>query len=511
MSSLAECAKLSPPPRTAKTKRNRKVSASKATKPSNRSTTEIDRAVESAPQSSFLGYDGDASTLTLDGTMNSLNSIDTTMLNLFDNPFRDDSLFQIQESAQSVPPLSEPSPVSNPSDPFIAPLPNDTSTVSAVRETFSELEAAGNDRVDEGDEGSGVVDVIQFLMEGQDAADDRNQNEANPATNSSADSTSDRAQDADEADHEELARNYVLRKVAKIDGKIKKYEAKLAVLREKRTAYRAQLDPEEAAPPDAPDAVDQNKTGDDGQPPDSRYSQIDAMEFMRSGSAMLKYGRFGYPHFRHFELSEDGRFLLWYSAAKKLKKSRIELSTVSALRKGQLTPIFRKHLQPRLASCSFSVIYGDGKSLDVITKNRSAFVLWTKGLAKILEHHQLRLPLPTELWVKIVKRNQQSIEERFAMQPQPQRKTVERELKATTERFNKLMAVGSDAKWDSLRAMEPVRRRLVELEQEMERIRHLFEAKTMSVASHEIWRTTVELKALKNKIQAITKEHKARA
>jgi len=486
MSSLAECAKLSPPPRTAKTKRNRKVSASKATKPSNRSTTEIDRAVESAPQSSFLGYDGDASTLTLDGTMNSLNSIDTTMLNLFDNPFRDDSLFQIQESAQSVPPLSEPSPVSNPSDPFIAPLPNDTSTVSAVRETFSELEAAGNDRVDEG---SGVVD----------------------ATNSSADSTSERAQDADEADHEELARNYVLRKVAKIDGKIKKYEAKLAVLREKRTAYRAQLDPEEAAPPDAPDAVDQNKTGDDGQPPDSRYSQIDAMEFMRSGSAMLKYGRFGYPHFRHFELSEDGRFLLWYSAAKKLKKSRIELSTVSALRKGQLTPIFRKHLQPRLASCSFSVIYGDGKSLDVITKNRSAFVLWTKGLAKILEHHQLRLPLPTELWVKIVKRNQQSIEERFAMQPQPQRKTVERELKATTERFNKLMAVSSDAKWDSLRAMEPVRRRLVELEQEMERIRHLFEAKTMSVASHEIWRTTVELKALKNKIQAITKDHKARA
>jgi len=466
MSSLAECAKLSPPPRTAKTKRNRKVSASKATKPSNRSTTEIDRAVESAPQSSFLGYDGDASTLTLDGTMNSLNSIDTTMLNLFDNPFRDDSLFQIQES-----------------DPFIGPLPNGTSTVSALRETFSELEAAGNDRVDEG---SGVVD----------------------ATNSSADSTSERAQDADEADHEELARNYVLRKVAKIDDKIKKYEVKLAVLREQRTEYRSQLDPEEAAPPDA---VDQNKTGDDGQPRDSRYSQIDAMEFMRSGSAMLKYGRFGYPHFRHFELSEDGRFLLWYSAAKKLKKSRIELSTVSALRKGQLTPIFRKHLQPRLASCSFSVIYGDGKSLDVITKNRSAFVLWTKGLAKILEHHQLRLPLPTELWVKIVKRNQQSIEERFAMQPQPQRKTVERELKATTERFNKLMAVSSDAKWDSLRAMEPVRRRLVELEQEMERIRHLFEAKTMSVASHEIWRTTVELKALKNKIQAITKDHKARA
>jgi len=276
-------------------------------------------------------------------------------------------------------------------------------------------------------------------------------------------------------------------------------------LKQQRSQYRVQLD--------KPAAV----RGEDRRD-HTKYEQVNAMEFMRTGSAMLKYGRFGYPHFRQFELSENGQFLMWYSSGKKLDKSRIDLSTVTKLQQGQLTPIFKKHLQPRLASCSFSLLYRDGKSLkslDVITKNRSAFVLWTKGLHKIIEYHrQCRLrgrdqgpPLPTTLWMKTIKRNAQTIKDRLSKLPEPPKKVVARELAEAMRRLESLLKVSRDSKWDDVPAMEGVKTRLVELEQEMERNRHLFESKTMNVASHEIWRTSVEMKALKNKIQAISKAH----
>ena len=56
--------------------------------------------------------------------------------------------------------------------------------------------------------------------------------------------------------------------------------------------------------------------------------------------------------------------------------------------------------------------------------------------------------------------------------------------------------------------MDVVKKRLVDLEQDVAKIRNSFQTKKLNVASHEIWRTSVELKALDNKIQAILKSYK---
>ena len=186
------------------------------------------------------------------------------------------------------------------------------------------------------------------------------------------------------------------------------------------------------------------------------YETINAIAWMKNGSAMLKYGRFGYPHFRHFELSEDGTHLQWYSSSKKLGKSRIGLNQVIMLQKGQLTDTFKKHLQPRLASCSFSLIYGNGsKTLDVITKNKSAYSIWTKGLEAIIEYYQntkqriydqndKSLKFPQDVMVQIVKRDEESIAKRLALQPEPPKKIVEKDLEIAVKRFKKLTIICND-------------------------------------------------------------------
>ena len=259
------------------------------------------------------------------------------------------------------------------------------------------------------------------------------------------------------------------------------------------------------------------------------YETINAIEWMKQGSSMLKYGRFGYPHFRHFELSEDGQSLQWYSSSKKLQKSRIDLREVLMLQKGQLTDTFKKHLQPRLASCSFSLIYANGsKTLDVITKNKNAYLIWTKGLEAIIEYNQTikqrdyglprmvnkndenkDIEFPQNIMIKVLKRDEESIAKRLALQPQPPKKLVQRELEIAIKRFKKLTFTCNDIKYSNINEMDVIKKRLVDLEQDMEKIKNSFQTKSLNVASHEIWRTSVELKALDNKIQAIVKSYKS--
>lgn len=583
---------LPPPPKASKNKRKLKRRRSNPIDQTKKCDPQPPSLADPQPRSfamgemdrlpSMLSYDADSSAFSFgDNFNNTLNSLDTTMLNLVDNPFRDNSILQsdspLKEStplaiatfppSQSKENLASPKGLSDmyTSRPFICGDLKDTSILSGLHDTFSDKERQNEEQQDHDPK---RMDVFQFLTEGRRDGDDDlleglggEQPEARTCLRSTSSGTSELAdhrnsaqkqikrtkrgrekvessnsseistlEKAKENDNDLLAplapngRKFAERKLTKIESKIRKYESKLKVLREKRAAFKSQLNPRivtnsanstvsQSVPP-----MDSNRSKEYKERRESKYEEVNAMEFMRTGSAMLKYGRFGYPHFRQFELSENGQFLVWYSSGKKLDKSRIDLSTVTKLQQGQLTPIFKKHLQPRLASCSFSLIYRDGKSLkslDVITKNRSAFVLWTKGLLKIIEHQrQCRLrgpnqqpPFPTMLKLKIVKRNAQTIKDRLSKLPEPPKKMVERELKEATERFEKLMKVSQDPKWDNVLSMVPVRKRLVELEADMERNRHLFESKTMNVASHEIWRTSVEMKALKNKIQAIAKAY----
>jgi len=135
--------------------------------------------------------------------------------------------------------------------------------------------------------------------------------------------------------------------------------------------------------------------------------QVDVLEFMHKGCPLLKYGKSGFPHFRHFQLMDDNLTLVWFSGNKKLSETRVSLTDVIELRLGQHTPTFARHPAPDLAQSSFSLIYDQGRSsLDVIAKDPNEFRCFTGGLRqllRILEEdgpaaverlNQLTLPLP---------------------------------------------------------------------------------------------------------------------
>ncbi len=191
----------------------------------------------------------------------------------------------------------------------------------------------------------------------------------------------------------------------------------------------------------------------------------------------------------------------------------------------QHTPIFKKHLQPRLASCSFSIFYLEAfgkkqKTLDLITKNRSAYQIWTKGLETLIDFHQkvnrrVRgldngnevLRAPTELIVNVAKRNVASIEKRLSMQPEPAHKTVTKKLELARKDLFTVRMDAADPRFDRVKEIHACRERIIQLDRDLVDVENLFGQKKLSVSQHEIWRASVEIKTVRNKVCALAKTH----
>ncbi len=113
--------------------------------------------------------------------------------------------------------------------------------------------------------------------------------------------------------------------------------------------------------------------------------RVDALEMMHHGTQFLKYGTFGYPHFRHFHLSHDNSAIQWYSKNKKAKDTCIFFRDINEIVMGQQTSKFKRHAAPELARSSFSIIYGRRKkSLDLIAIQPREFKIWITGLRELI-------------------------------------------------------------------------------------------------------------------------------
>merc|ERR1719335_555228 len=113
---------------------------------------------------------------------------------------------------------------------------------------------------------------------------------------------------------------------------------------------------------------------------------LKAVERMRRGSNLLKHTRYGFPHLRQFQLSDDKKRLVWYSGAKKKEDSVVHLDQVAEIRLGQTTPVFLNYRLPMLEHLSFSLVYGPKgkKTLDLTCKDEFEFDHWVTGLKAII-------------------------------------------------------------------------------------------------------------------------------
>lgn len=143
-------------------------------------------------------------------------------------------------------------------------------------------------------------------------------------------------------------------------------------------------------------AADDEDTADAKAPPAARRingpfaCKVDVLKFMRKGCPLLKFGSYGYPHFRQFQLSTDNKKLVWFSAGKAITDSQIDLRDVDEIVLGQHTDKFGKHKEVvQLEKSSFSVYYAyRKKTLDVIAKDPNEFTVWTRGLQELVRRAQ---------------------------------------------------------------------------------------------------------------------------
>ncbi|XP_011071628.1 uncharacterized protein LOC105157032 [Sesamum indicum] len=107
---------------------------------------------------------------------------------------------------------------------------------------------------------------------------------------------------------------------------------------------------------------------------------VQAINALKKGSYLLKYGRWGKPKFCPFRLSNDEKTLIWYVGE---EQKQLQLSQVSRIIPGQRTAVFQRYPQPEKEYQSFSLIYGKN-SLDVICKDKYEAEIWFVALRALI-------------------------------------------------------------------------------------------------------------------------------
>ena len=256
---------------------------------------------------------------------------------------------------------------------------------------------------------------------------------------------------------------------------------------------------------------------------------LDVLEFMHRGTAFLKYGKHGYPHFRFFQLSDDNQRLVWFSKSKKMKATQIELSNVTNIVMGQTTANFKRHRAPELVKSSFSIIYDNGKkTLDLISKDPNEYKIWVDGLKSLVEkcrhqdflsladlkEHKLHIP------IRRGRRSSFSILQAAGIPTDPELDDPTRsaaaqkdpkginvkdlKLKANDvrQRYNKLKVKSIDKISSSYHANN-MQNILGDVEKSLERISTWFNGGQYALCDDEVWRASVDLESVENMMAAL--------
>lgn len=122
---------------------------------------------------------------------------------------------------------------------------------------------------------------------------------------------------------------------------------------------------------------------------------VRAVELMKTGSNLLKHTRNSSPHIRLFQITDDLKYILWYSTGKSQQKSSILLENVIDIVYGQRTDNFLDYPIPSLEHLSFSLIHTQG-TLDLTCRDEREYDLWLIGL-KALNFHNKELKVSKQV------------------------------------------------------------------------------------------------------------------
>ena len=112
-----------------------------------------------------------------------------------------------------------------------------------------------------------------------------------------------------------------------------------------------------------------------------------AIELMKQGANLLKHTRNSMPHIRLFQLTNDLKYLIWYTSNKTNQEASVPLKDINSVQTGQSTENFKRYPIETLSHLSFSVLY-KGKTLDVTCRDEKEFDFWVAGLKALMFHYK---------------------------------------------------------------------------------------------------------------------------
>eukprot|EP01083_Nonionella_stella_P091536 255965_1 len=242
-------------------------------------------------------------------------------------------------------------------------------------------------------------------------------------------------------------------------------------------------------------------------------SEVDALAYLKRGCPMLKYGKWGYPHFRHFQISKDCSRLVWYSSGKRISQTSIHLADVDELMEGQCTDAFARYPNERMAPLSFSLVYSERtRTLDVTCLSAFEWELWTRGLRVLMENAKQHYCLAgaedlNELRMKVARDKEKRVEIPVHRRNSvhditrscTQADILHKRYKETVLRFQKLRR----SIQKSFRISEGMKIRVEEISQELANALIHLDNGDINSARFHIWQAGVEIESFDNKLHAI--------
>lgn len=120
---------------------------------------------------------------------------------------------------------------------------------------------------------------------------------------------------------------------------------------------------------------------------DDTKEESNVLSTLKEGTTLMKYGRYGKPKYRMFQLSKDHKYLVWFSPKKDAKNTRVPIAQILQILIGEDSAASKKTKNKEIQETSFTVVYGksqkSAKKLTVTAKNEKEAYVWAQGL-KIL-------------------------------------------------------------------------------------------------------------------------------
>merc|ERR1712048_194643 len=115
------------------------------------------------------------------------------------------------------------------------------------------------------------------------------------------------------------------------------------------------------------------------------------------GTAMLKFPSNKWtvnrsaPHFKYVQLMRRSGSLWfqWWSKKKKMSKTAINIRDIIEIREGQETEVFKRFDAKTLRLASFSIIYGNNQTLDLVAKSIPECKMWVMCLNVLVREADL--------------------------------------------------------------------------------------------------------------------------